>query len=733
MNNKTTQENLFLNALPFQFPEEPQTFHFLVSSTKKDFPFLTHQNRPAELTDAFPDLKNSDRIYTTFENETKNFIPVKINMHDKRNFAFAKRYYNRLIFQHFVTKGYIVYINKITKDNQIWTKSRYDNPYPECDRYDRFSLKVNYDNFNNTPQLILSFDRPTWLYKKSVAEIMQSCDDPFSQIQPSAELFGKLVYKTKDRFTKYIVDNYDYISSREHYDSENAYPIINRALKNYLKIEFEDDEEADEQPVGIKTKPVNRYTLYYGKIYRFYSKHLNTDEFRQLINITGFATVNPLQIGHTTSSSKALLFGNNKVSFSPQIGVNNGPLLSTPYANIKMMAIFPKKDRDAARNLLKYFKNDYKNLFQGLKKYIGKDFSFSNQFLEINDTNNILGELDQFLMNMATSPNEKIIAVYLTPIGKHTSSKDDKNIYFRVKEKLLKHNIVSQCIETSKMLSMIEHDNTYTDRNGNPQKNFAYTLQNMSIAINGKLGGIPWRLSSPKQNELIVGVGAFRNVETNTQYIGSAFSFDNTGTFNSFSYFLRDELLELAGSIHEAIINFANVNNKPERLIIHYFKPMNHTEISLIERTLHNLNLDIPFYVLSICKTESEDYVVFDGNPQYRDLMPYSGTYVNLGNKTYLLCNNTRYENSKFNPYDGYPFPIKIKIDCPNDPTQDIDTTTINQLIDQVYQFSRIYWKSVKQQNLPVTIKYPEMIAQMLPYFTDLNTDDIDTNHLWFL
>jgi hypothetical protein len=80
---------------------------------------------------------------------------------------------------------------------------------------------------------------------------------------------------------------------------------------------------------------------------------------------------------------------------------------------------------------------------------------------------------------------------------------------------------------------------------------------------------------------------------------------------------------------------------------------------------------------------------------------------------------------------DGYPFPVKIKIECPTDTTQPIDTKIVTELIDQVYQFSRIYWKSVKQQNLPVTIKYPEMIAQILPYFS--NTDNIDTNNLWFL
>ena len=730
-NNQSSQESLFLNAIRFQFPEEPQTFYFLHTTGKRNFPFLTHHNKPIELEVAFPDFKNGDKIYSTFEVETNGFTPVKIDLRDPRNFAFAKRYYNRLIYQYFVSKNFLIETNKITKDNQIWFRDGRDNPYPECIKYDRFTLRVNYDRFNNTPQLVITYDRPTWVYKYSVAKIMQSSDDPFSPIQPSAELFGKVVYRRKDKFTKFIVDKYSSISLTENFDSNAAYPIMNRELINYLQIEFADEDETEEPLSYKKTYPRNKYKRYFDKISAFY-KTINNDEFRKLINIEdGFAKLNPLQIGHTNSASRSLMFGGNTTNYNPQIGVNHGPFQPTPYPSITMLAIFPKEDREAARNLLRYFKNDYKQLFKGLKLYIGRDFSFSNKFLEIQDTNNILGELNDFLRNMTFNHNEKIIAIYLTPIGRHTSDKEERKIYYRVKERLLRYNIVSQCIETSKMLSMIEHDNTNTDSNGKPLKNFAYTLQNMSIAINAKLGGTPWRLSSPKQDELIVGVGAFRNTETNTQYIGSAFSFDNTGSFNSFAYFLNDELEELAGSIENAILKFAVANGKPQRLIIHYYKTMNHKEIAHIEKALHNLNLDIPFYVLSINKIESEDYVVFDDN--YKELMPYSGTYVNLGDKTYLLCNNTRYENARLNPYDGYPFPIKIKIDCPNDPMRDIDTTTINQLIDQVYQFSRIYWKSVKQQNLPVTIKYPEMIAQMLPYFNDVNNYDIDTNHLWFL
>ena len=80
---------------------------------------------------------------------------------------------------------------------------------------------------------------------------------------------------------------------------------------------------------------------------------------------------------------------------------------------------------------------------------------------------------------------------------------------------------------------------------------------------------------------------------------------------------------------------------------------------------------------------------------------------------------------------DGFPFPVKLTITCPNHP-ETLDESVVNQLIDQVYQFSRIYWKSIKQQGLPVTIKYPEMIAEIMPHF-DNPTAYSDQRSLWFL
>jgi hypothetical protein len=54
------------------------------------------------------------------------------------------------------------------------------------------------------------------------------------------------------------------------------------------------------------------------------------------------------------------------------------------------------------------------------------------------------------------------------------------------------------------------------------------------------------------------------------------------------------------------------------------------------------------------------------------------------------------------------------------------------ELLTQVYQFSRLYWKSLRQQNVPITIKYPEMVAQIAPRFNNGVPDDAK-DALWFL
>ena len=79
-------------------------------------------------------------------------------------------------------------------------------------------------------------------------------------------------------------------------------------------------------------------------------------------------------------------------------------------------------------------------------------------------------------------------------------------------------------------------------------------------------------------------------------------------------------------------------------------------------------------------------------------------------------------------------FPIRIRLSkIEQNEIVDLDMGEVKALLNQVYKFSRIYWKSVKQKNLPITIKYPEMVAEIVPHFTSAELPSFGKNNLWFL
>ena len=142
---------------------------------------------------------------------------------------------------------------------------------------------------------------------------------------------------------------------------------------------------------------------------------------------------------------------------------------------------------------------------------------------------------------------------------------------------------------------------------------------------------------------------------------------------------------------------------------------MSQREARPITTMLYNLGLkNVPVYVNNINKTESEDLIGFDETET--NLMPASGTVINIGRGNYLLYNNTRY-----NPHEQAEvlYPIKLKLSRVNEngKSQAYSENEAMELITQVYQFSRLSYKTVKQQNMPITTLYPELAAQIVPFF----------------
>jgi len=684
------KNSLFFNILTFDWPKESVNFYF--SDQDKERSHKLHFSLfPNQIEALFPSVvrNSTNELYTTFTGETEGFQPLQIDFKTE-NPDLIKRYYNRQINFYFRSIQKQIVKVGFVKENQVWIKSR-KGETNDWWIYERFSLKVQLNTVSKYPEILLSYDGQSKVSKQSAAELIQ-------QVSPTC--FNWVINDNQ-------IKRWDWIQKEEDPDYDNCFPVLNKELEGALGI------PAEAPPRD------NRYPKYLTQIQAFYKKFIDTPKFREIIPLHkgGFLDVPETRIDTTSPESNQLLFGGNNASEVPKFALrDHKPFKPSPYSNIHLFFILHEDDKDMALKIEEYFRKGFK-WFKGMYDYARLLFHTEKGFsIVFKDKENPIPEIERELSNRAINPEVKYIAVYVTPYGKFEYDKEKREIYYQLKEVLLKRNITSQVIDSNKMREQGE--------------GWVYSLPNIAVAMLAKLDGIPWRLNTPHKNELVVGVGAFKHVDEGVQYIGSAFSFGNNGKFNRFEYFLKDELDVLAGSKASSIKEYATVNEDPDRLIIHFYKTMSEKELEPIQEALENLNLAIPVFIIAINKTESEDIVAFDNS--WNELMPPSGTFIKIGEAKYLLFNNTRYNGVNYSKADGFPFPIKLKLKC-TQPELLQEIRVVRELIDQVYQFSRMYWKSIRQQNLPVTIKYPEMVAQIAPHFVGEEIPPYGKNNLWFL
>jgi len=350
-------------------------------------------------------------------------------------------------------------------------------------------------------------------------------------------------------------------------------------------------------------------------------------------------------------------------------------------------------------------------------KYVSVRFEVDfAKSLKLQKEQAIIKEVSNWLSHTVFDSDKKYFVLYISPINKNEENEDRSVIYFQMKELLLEKDISSQVI--------------YKDNLGKDAFNFY--LPNIAVAILAKLGGIPWRLPYPLKKDLIIGIGAERSIDTGSNLIGTAICFRNDGQFEEFKVFPSDDIKQLGESLKNSIREFSEISDGCNRLIIHYYKALGSEERTILDSVMKQLNVDVPYVFVTVNDTESKDYVVF-----YEDFdgrMPISGTIVRLRFNEFLLCNNTRYGSLTGQKLMGYPFPVKVKITSqPRELTHDF--VTVKEILNQVYEFSRIYWKSIRQRNKPVTIEYSEIIAKVVSKFENKKLPDsrTATRSLWFL
>jgi hypothetical protein len=624
-------------------------------------------------------IENSPVLYYSFRSE-EDCTPFGANLLEHK--YFLKPYVSHELRSYFQNIGMLT-LDDFVSGLQIWYPS---GTKMQFDEYEKINLRqVSTANISKL-ELLIAFDGKSYVTQYSYAD---------------RQLHGK--------FSKFIQGGV----LKKHYREEEldmtmVYPVLGYALKKELNF------PSDHNP----TK--NTYLEYYQKITLFYTQFLQGKVIGGNIQVFdgGFVQLNEKEIWKTKFVSNKLRFGNEGEDNSVYSGLKRyGPYAVPQTDNLRFIFVYKPTHSDAAKKLHTTMSQGLKegSFSPGLKDYLKVNFKMATKHRIVLDTNNPLAELEEKIEQYPFEDGLNYFVIYLTDHNRFESEGDNEEEYYHVKYLLLKRGILSQFIWYKNILGT----------------SFRYHLPNIQVAILAKLGGIPWKLDTFSDDKLIIGFGVKKLGDD--IYLGNSLFFKEDGTFHKFESFQNDTLTSIGEALKQNIqVVLQQGELSVGKLVIHYYKTLNEEEGREIERALKFFDLEIPFVVLTINDAKSRDFVFFD--TVYENAMPVSGTIIELRWRSeYLLSNNMRHDETQSYNIRQFPFPLKIKVNKPENVLYDV--FDIKQLLDQVYSFSRIYWKSIGQASLPVTISYSKIVADLAAHFPEnqLPANPVADSNLWFL
>ncbi|WP_132052099.1 Piwi domain-containing protein [Pseudocnuella soli] len=501
-----------------------------------------------------------------------------------------------------------------------------------------------------------------------------------------------------------ILDNHDNFIKRARFNTggNESFIIANNNKRRQL---------------NIKNKPVK---IFYHNLYNtlndIYSILLNEPSEKIRFESGGFKTVHPADIDQVDFDKNQMLFGKGYKDVNAASGMRDGGPFEVPKEKAeKTKLLFIYQNREQANNLFSYLKKGLKH-YPGLLSYVGISVNVANERLQYTNEELFIEEFNEFVSNQLVNETyTDYFALVLLPFSRESADSGEHELYFHIKEKLLQKGIASQLIDSGKINSA----------------NFHYHLPNISIAILAKIGGIPWKLGRNCYNELVIGFNEEYNDEGSI--LGTAVYFDNSGKLKQVRSFQSLSRVDIIIALRNSIIDFLDANKKmpPERLVIHYYKPPRRKEMEQIDKLIREeFRFNLPFALVEVNDTKVSSEICFDVEFNYG--MPTSGTFVRLkrnGNE-YLLFNNQRYWKNPLKVISAEEYPIKIRLY-----NTESGGFSHKELLSQVYEFSRLYWKGLKQKSQPVTTQYAKMIAGFAAHFSGgkIPDNDVAQTTAWFI
>jgi hypothetical protein len=262
-----------------------------------------------------------------------------------------------------------------------------------------------------------------------------------------------------------------------------------------------------------------------------------------------------------------------------------------------------------------------------------------------------------------------------------------------------------------------------------PDQRLQYVLNNMALATYAKMGGIPWLLEANPTvaHELVIGIGSahlrhgrFGGIR---RLVGITTVFSGDGKYRLSTLSKAVEIDRYGEALLESLRDTVTrvrteMNWQPKdhvRLVFHAFKPVKNIEAEAVKTAMQELgDFDLDYAFLHVAA--EHPLVLFDtaqqGAYDYETkrakgvFAPSRGLFMHLSGRDTLLA--LVGPNEVKTSTQGIPSPLVLHLH----PSSTFSDMTY--LARQVFLFASHSWRSFFPSELPVTIKYSDLIARLL-------------------
>lgn len=265
----------------------------------------------------------------------------------------------------------------------------------------------------------------------------------------------------------------------------------------------------------------------------------------------------------------------------------------------------------------------------------------------------------------------------------------------------------------------------------NDERQFQWSAANIALASFAKLGGVPWIVEAPAEDEdLIIGIGR-REVgpEGNRRRIfGYAVTFVSNGMYRQTWSFTpaadQDTYIARLGQSVEAALR-ADLDSRPRRLVVHLASRTGSHEIETVQRAMSRAGVTLPVAFLRL-----DDSTLWDTADVGEDTwVAPKGLVVRLGERRALLHAE---ELGATGPPEG---PLLIELDH----RSSVPAAQFDDLVAQVFRLAHANWRGFNARSKPATLVYGEQLAGLVGHLSDVESwnPDLLSNDLrtrpWFL